>query len=59
MDKYWAATVKGNKRKATEFLNKIMAEYEAKETQPNTDDILFADYLMQWLEKKKNKVSSS
>ena len=55
----WISTglpVKGNKRKATEFLNKIMAEYEAKETQPNTDDILFTDYLMQWLEKKKNKV---
>ena len=44
------------KRKATEFLNKIMAEYEAKETQPNTDDILFTDYLMQWLEKKKSKI---
>lgn len=55
----WISTklkVKGNKRKATEILNKIMAEYEAKETQPNTDDILFTDYLMQWLEKKKNKV---
>ena len=29
----WISTklkVKGNKRKATEFLNKIMAEYEAK-----------------------------
>ena len=33
-----------------------MAEYEAKETQPSTDDILFTDYLTQWLEKKKNKV---
>ncbi len=55
----WISTglpAKGNKRKATEILNKIMAEYEAKETQPNTDDILFTDYLMQWLEKKKNKV---
>lgn len=55
----WISTklkVKGNKRKATEFLNKIMAEYEANETQPNTDDILFTDYLMQWLEKKKSKI---
>ena len=33
-----------------------MAEYEAKETQLNTDDMLLTDYLMQWLEKKKNKV---
>ncbi len=32
-----------------------MAEYEAKETQPNTDDILFTNYLIQWLEKKKSK----
>ena len=55
----WISTklkVKGNKRKATEILNKIMAEYEAKETQPSTDDILFTDYLTQWLEKKKDKV---
>ena len=55
----WISTglpVKGNKRKATEFLNKIMAEYEAKETQPNTDDILFTDYLLQWLEKKRSKI---
>ncbi len=55
----WISTklkVKGNKRKATEILNKIMAEYEAKETQLDTDNILFTDYLMQWLEKKKNKV---
>ena len=48
-------TVKGNKRKATEFLNKIITEYEQKETQSNSEDILFTDYLQQWLEKKKNK----
>ncbi len=61
-DKYkqkWVSTklkVKGNKYKATDFLNKLMAEYEEKEASTGPVDILFTDYLMQWLEKKKNKV---
>ena len=55
----WVSTglpVKGNKRIATEMLNKLIAEYEEKESQPKTAEILFTDYLMQWLERKKNKV---
>lgn len=61
-DKYkqkWVSTklkVKGNKYKATDFFNKLMAEYEEKESVTDPADILFTDYLMQWLEKKKNKV---
>ncbi len=61
-DKYkqkWVSTklkVKGNKYKATDFLNKLMAEYEEKESVTDPADTLFTDYLMQWLEKKKNKV---
>ncbi len=43
-------------RKATKNLNKIMAEYEQKETPTNSENILFTDYLQQWLKKKKNKV---
>ena len=55
----WVSTgleAKGNKRKATEFLNNLLAEYSKKELSSNPDDILFTDYLMQWLENKKNKV---
>lgn len=61
-DKYkqkWVSTklkVKGNKYKATDFSNKLIAEYEEKETSKAPADILFTNYLMQWLEKKKNKV---
>ena len=55
----WVSTklkVKGNKYKATDFLNKLMAEHEEKEAVADSADILFSDYLMRWLEKKKNKV---
>ena len=64
---------KGNKRKATEMLNKVLMEYELKNLEvkttgeqnnhtvktvdePNQSDILFTDYMENWLEKKKNKV---
>ena len=64
---------KGNKRKATEMLNKVLMEYELKNLEvkttgkqnshsvkivdePNQGDILFTDYMQNWLEKKKNKV---
>ncbi len=63
-DKYkqkWVSTklkVKGNKYKATDFLNKLMAEYEEKESVTDPADTLFTDYLMQWMEKKKNKVET-
>ena len=53
---------KGNKRKATEMLNKIIMEYEQKEPQTKTiegtsqSDILFTDYMKNWMERKKGKV---
>ena len=56
---------KGNKRKATEMLNKIIVEYEQKETQTKTiegtsqSDILFTDYMKNWLERKKGKVEKT
>lgn len=61
----WISTklsTKGNKRKAAEALTAILSEYEDEdkgsneEAVSNTNDILFSDYLMLWLEKKKNKV---
>lgn len=55
----WVSTgleAKGNKRKATEFLNNLLLEYSKKELSSNPDDVLFTDYLMQWLENKKSKV---
>ncbi len=48
--------VKGNKRKATEFLNDQLARYEENIASEKPHDILFTDYITQWLEKKKNKV---
>ncbi|MFR1178863.1 MAG: site-specific integrase [Bacilli bacterium] len=57
----WVSTklkVKGNKYKAMDFLNKLMIEYEEKEAATDPSDILFTDYLIQWLEKKKNKVET-
>ena len=53
---------KGNKRKATEMLNKIIMEYEQKFSQVkvsdyvNQRDILFTDYMKNWLERKKAKL---
>ena len=62
--KVWVATgltEKGNKRKAEQRLNEIIVEYSNKEvmTPKRTDhsnDILFGDYLKQWLESRKDKV---
>ena len=54
---------KGNKRKATEMLNKIIVEYEQKELQAKTIkgtsqcNILFTNYMRNWLERKKNKTA--
>ena len=56
---------KGNKRKATEMLNKIIMEFEQKELQAKTMemtnqcDILFTDYMQNWLERKKGKVEKT
>lgn len=62
--KVWVSTgltEKGNKRKAEQKLNEIIVEYSSKEimTTKRTDhsnDILFGDYLKQWLESRKDKV---
>lgn len=57
----WVSTkleAKGNKRKATEILNNLLAKYAEKELGSNSDDILFTDYLLQWFDKKKNKVET-
>lgn len=57
----WVSTgleVKGNKRKATEILNSLLTKYNKEELNPNPNDILFTDYLMQWLEKNKSKVET-
>ena len=67
---------KGNKRKATEMLNKVLMEYELKNLEvkttgeqnnhtvktvdePNQSDILFTDYMQNWLERKKGKVENT
>ena len=56
----WISTgleVKGNKRKATDFLNDLLNQQSTKiQQRANDNDVLFSDYLMQWLEKKKDKV---
>ncbi|MBR1779608.1 MAG: hypothetical protein IJ758_03820, partial [Clostridia bacterium] len=48
--------------KAMEMLNAFIAEYENKELQAKTIEgtsqcnILFTDYMRNWLERKKNKI---
>lgn len=66
----WVSTgleVKGNKRKAREALKELIVKYEKSgseiKNRYDTDlsqfnSVLFTDYLMQWLEKKKNKVET-
>ena len=62
--KVWVATglpEKGNKRKAEQKLNEIIFEYSNKEIitskrTAHSNDILFGDYLMQWLETRKDNV---
>ena len=55
-------TEKGNKRKAEEKLNEIIAEYSAKDNvfqqkkAKHENDILFSDFLQQWLTSIKGKV---
>ena len=60
----WKTTklkTKGNKKKALEMLNKTIAEYEEKNNPKGEDpgDILFVDYMEQWLERKRNKVEET
>lgn len=63
--KVWIATgltEKGNKRKAEEKLNEIISEYSTKDNvfqdknHKHENDILFSEFLKQWLVSIKNKV---
>jgi integrase len=48
----WVSTklsVKGNKRKADDFLNNLKAEYDGTEPK-QCNKLLFADYMLKWLE---------
>lgn len=60
-------TIKGNKKKAEEKLEQFKIEYEQKSKKqlrdPNIYDkyknILFCDYMLEWLEKHKGKVEQT
>lgn len=60
-------TIKGNKKKAEEKLEQFKIEYEQKSKiqlrNPNIYDkyknILFCDYMLEWLEKQKGKVEQT
>lgn len=60
-------TIKGNKKKAEEKLEQFKIEYEQKSKiklrDPNIYDkyqnILFCDYMLEWLEKQKRKVEQT
>ena len=60
-------TIKGNKKKAEEKLEQFKIEYEQKSKiqlrDPNIYDkyknILFCDYMLEWLEKQKGKVEQT
>lgn len=57
----WITTklnVKGNKRKATKFLNNILNEYSAFDFQNKKELIKFTNYLEKWLESKKAKLNN-
>jgi integrase len=47
--------VRGNKKKAEAFKNKLILEYQPEEL-VSTVDILFVDYIRQWLEFHKSQV---
>lgn len=66
----WISTgykIKGNKNKAKEILEQLRIEYEQKSktklNNPNVtekyNNILFADYMLEWLEKQKGKVEKT
>ena len=48
--------VKGNKRKAQIMLDGLLQEYNTDITRLSGQDILFADYMLQWLEEYKSEV---
>ena len=58
----WITTklnVKGNKRKATEFLNNLLNEYSDSDFLNKKESIKFTDYLEKWLKSKKGKIEQS
>jgi Site-specific recombinase XerD len=61
-DKYkqkWITTklkTKGNKRKATEFLNNVIEKYSSMDLEKRVWNIKFTDYAQKWLENKKGTV---
>lgn len=57
----WIATgldIKGNKRKANEMLNDTLKDY-SDEDLFGTKDMLFADYMLSWLETVRNSVKQN
>lgn len=48
--------VKGNKKKAKEMLDKLLQEYNHDTTRLLNKDMLFSDYMLQWLEDCKSGV---
>lgn len=58
----WVKTgllAKGNKRKAEQLLQETLIQYHQNETLLTAANIIFADYLQSWLDKKKGKVELS
>lgn len=56
----WIAThlpVQGNKRRAEEMLLRTRQQYSDLYDQSNDGELLFADYMLQWLAKMKSKIS--
>lgn len=54
----WIATglaQKGNERRAKQILKNLLEEYEEKKTSPY-EDVLFTDYIKQWLEQVSMRV---
>lgn len=48
--------VRSNKKKAQQMLDELLHEYNNDETKLLSKDILFSDYMLQWIEEHKNKI---
>ena len=52
--------VQNNKRRAQEKLNALCEEYTRKQqVEQNHPDVIFMDFLQEWLEKRKSEISPS
>lgn len=49
-------SVKGNKRKAEQLLREMLQEYESGKKKVETHDVLFSDYIQQWLNHVRRRV---